>query len=40
VQAGPASGDALPPVTATRETITASQQQELFVARNAAGDWP
>lgn len=38
-QAGRASGDALPPVTATRETITASQQ-ELFVARNAAGDWP
>lgn len=39
-QAGRASGDALPPVAATRETITASQRQELFVARNAAGDWP
>jgi len=39
-QAGRASGDALPPVTATWETITAAQPQELFVARNAAGDRP
>ena len=39
-QAGRASDHALPSLTATPDSITALQRQELFVAGNAAGGRP